>query len=413
MSTAAVFPAARVHSAPPAPAPYIAIGTPAYRQVSLALFLAGFATFSLLYCVQPLLRDFARDFHCGAAASSLSLSLATSALALAIMAAGALSQMLPRRALMATSMILAALCNLAVAGATNWPLLLALRAAEGLALGGVPAVAMAYLAEEVDPADLGKAMGLYVAGTALGGMIGRIGMGLMLGLGSWRMAMAAMGAIDLAAALGFAVLLPASRHFTVQRGVVLADHLRIWRGQVAQGMLLRLFLIGFALMGTFVALFNYTGFRLAAAPYHLSESVIGLIFLSYLSGIVTSPMAGHAADRFGRRGPLAVALGVLLAGIALTLAPGLVPITLGILLITIGFFSAHAIASGWVGRLAGRAKGHGSSLYMLFYYLGSSVMGTMGGTMWQHWGWPGVAAMTGALALAGLVLALSLVDRDA
>jgi MFS transporter, YNFM family, putative membrane transport protein len=392
-----------------APAPHIAIGTPAYRQVSLALFLAGFATFSLLYCVQPLLSEFARDFHRNAASSSLSLSLSTSALALAIMAAGVLSQALPRRALMGASMVLAALCNLAVAGATSWPLLLGLRTIEGFVLGGVPAVALAYLAEEVDPADLGKAIGLYVAGTALGGMIGRIGMGLMMGFGSWRLAMATMGTVDLAAALGFAALLPASRHFAPRR-TELADHLRIWRGLAGQSALLRLFLVGFALMGTFVALFNYTGFRLAGAPYHLSQTVIGLMFLSYLSGIVASPIAGHAADRFGRRLPLAGAMAVLLAGIALTLAPGLVPIALGILLITVGFFSAHAIASGWVGRLAGQAKGHGSSLYMLFYYLGSSVMGTLGGALWQHWAWPGVAAMAGVLALGGLMLALSLRD---
>jgi len=150
------------------------------RRMSLALFLGGFSTFSLLYCVQPLLPTFARAFGLSPAQSALALSLSTATLAAAILLAGGAAQRLNLKSLMFGSMVLAAACNLAAALAPTWPLLLAARAAEGLLLGGVPAVAMTYLAEETDPADLAAAMGLYVAGTAFGGMAGRVGMGLLL-----------------------------------------------------------------------------------------------------------------------------------------------------------------------------------------------------------------------------------------
>lgn len=397
--------------ADPAPSSGFTRGSAAYRRASIALFLAGFATFSLLYCVQPLLPEFTRDYGISPAQSALALSLTTGALAFAIFLSGALSQMLPRRSLMFGSMALAALCNVLAALAPTWPMLLAVRFLEGAVLGGVPAVAMAYLAEEVHAGDLGKAMGLYVAGTAFGGMMGRVGMGLLVELGSWRMAMATLGVLGLAAAGGFALLLPASVRFTVRPGFDGREHARTWAGHLAHRDLWRLFAIGFVLTSIFVTLFNYAGFRLSAAPFSLGQTAISLIFLSYITGIFVSPWAGHLADRFGRRKPLALALATMAVGAAITIPPNLPLMTLGILLVTVGFFAAHAIASGWIGQLAGAAKGHASSLYLLFYYLGSSITGTAGGWFWQHGGWLGVAALTGTLALVGMLLALTIGTR--
>jgi YNFM family putative membrane transporter len=56
----------------------------------------------------------------------------------------------------------AALLNLVSSVAPTWEVLLVVRSLEGLVLGGVPAVAMAYLSEEIPPDRLGRAMGLYV-----------------------------------------------------------------------------------------------------------------------------------------------------------------------------------------------------------------------------------------------------------
>lgn len=388
-------------------------GTPAYRRTSLALFLAGFSTFSLLYCVQPLLPEFARDFNVGPAVSSLALSLSTGALAISIFVMGALSQALPRRGLMFASMAMAATCNLLSGFASWWPLLLTFRLLEGIALGGVPAVAMAYLAEEIHPRDLGRAMGLYVSGTAFGGMAGRVGMGVLTDIGSWRQAMAAISIIDLIAAAGFAMLLPASRRFVPHDRFQLRGHLPIWLGHLRHPALLRLFITGFVLTSVFVTLFNYAGFRLSAPPYNLGQTAISMIFLTYISGIFTSSMAGHLADRVGRRIPATAALGLMGLGVVATMADALWIVILGILMVTIGFFAAHSIASGWVGRLAGAAKGHAASLYLLFYYVGSSVIGSVGGWFWQHLGWGGICALTGALALIGMGLTFSITEDAA
>ena len=381
-------------------------GAPA--RVVVAFFLAGFSTFSLLYCVQPLLPVFARDFRVGPAESSLALSLATSALAVSILCAAAVSEAFGRRGLMFVSMATAAGLNAAAALAPGWTALLACRAAEGLALGGVPAVAMAYLAEEIEPKALGAAMGVYVGGTALGGMSGRLVTGVLTDLWGWRAALGGIGAAGLLAALGFLALLPPSRNFAPRRGLGAGYHVRAWLGHLGEPAMLLLYAVGFLAMGAFVAVYNYAGFRLTRPPFALSQTELGFIFTAYLFGVAASWAAGPLGGRFGRAGVMTAALITAAAGAALTLAPSLPAVIGGIVLVTIGFFGAHSTASAWVGRLGVQHKGHATSLYLLAYYAGSSLIGSVGGWFWSAAGWPGVVGFVLALLALALAAALAL-----
>ncbi|RKP51917.1 MFS transporter [Pararobbsia silviterrae] len=387
--------------------------SPAYLRISIALFLAGFATFSLLYCVQPLLPAFAAEFGMGAAQSSLALSVSTGALAIAIVCAVGVSERAGRKSLMFASMAVASVCNLLVAVVPGWHAILLMRCLEGFTLGGVPAVAMAYLAEEIHPKGLGLSMGLYVGGTAFGGMIGRVGMSFLADFFSWRTAMITIGVIDLCVAFAFVAMLPASRNFVPRAGVSVAQHLRLWRGHLAHGRLPAVFAIGGLVMGIFVTVYNYAGFRLMAAPYHLNASQTGLIFSAYIFGIVASSGAGALADRLGRGPVLIGGIVVTALGLALTMCMPLLSVIAGISAITIGFFISHSVASGWVGQMASGAKGHASSLYLLAYYLGSSILGSCGGWFWQNGGWPHLIAFTSALLVVCLALAVYLVKQSA
>ena len=149
-------------------------GEPEFSRTTLALFSAGFATFALLYCVQPLMPVFARDFQVSAAQSSLSLSLTTGLLAPTLIVAGTISEARGRVPLMLASLFTSALLVIACAFAQRWGVLLALRALAGISFAGLPAVSMAYLSEEMHPSSIGLAMGLAISGNGLGGMIGRL-----------------------------------------------------------------------------------------------------------------------------------------------------------------------------------------------------------------------------------------------
>ncbi|MGI2033861.1 MFS transporter [Rhizobium panacihumi] len=379
---------------------WIIDGSPEFRRATFALFLAGFASFSLIYCVQPLLPEFPTEFGVNPATASLALSLTTGSLAISILLSGMFAQRTTRRDLMFVSMLMAALCNILAASTENWEWLLAARALEGFVLGGVPAVAMAYLAEEVGPASLGKAMGLYVGGTAFGAMIGRVGMGLVSAYTSWQVAMYILGTACILAAIGFRMLLPPSRNFKPQ-SMPFSKHQALWMLHLKNPELLRLFFIGAMLTSVFTTVFNYCAFRLAAPPYGLGRTAISMIFLTFAFGIIASSYGGMLVDRFGRRRMLLIAFPAILAGVLLTLASSVIAIVLGISIITIGFFIGHSAASSGVGANAGLAKGHASALYLLAYYGGASIAGWAGGWFWIHAGWTGVVMLTAGCAIAG------------
>jgi len=362
------------------------------------------ATFALLYCVQPLMPVFGTVFHVGPLASSLSLSVTTGFLAFAMLVASALSEVVGRKPMMVTSLLASALLALGAALAPSYTALLVTRGLMGLTLSGLPAVAMAYVAEEMHPQATGLAMGLYIAGNAIGGMTGRLLSGALAEEFSWRVA---LGAIAIEGLVCGALLwrsLPASRHFSA-RPLHAATLARACLRHLRNPVLPWLFAEGFLLMGAFVAVYNFIGYRLLAPPYSLSQTAVGLIFSVYLAGVVSSAVMGNLARRAGKLAVMAGNIALMFAGLGLTLAQPLAAVVGGIAVLTAGFFGAHAVASAWVASGAKENRAQASSLYLFSYYAGSSVFGSAAGIAWSKAAWPGVAGLVAALLVAGLAVA--------
>jgi len=383
----------------------ISAGTPEFRRTTLALFSAGFATFALLYCVQPLMPIFARDFHVGAAESSLSLSLTTGLIAPAMIVAGAISEAHGRKPIMIASIFGSSILTIACAFATHWKTFLVLRAISGIAFAGLPAVSLAYLSEEVNPGSLGLAVGLLIGGNGLGGMVGRLVTSLIADALSWRYALGVIGVCGLVAAVIFARSLPPSRHF-VPRPPHVGHMLRIFGEQLRDPNLVPLFAIGFLVMGAFVTSYNYVTYLLIDPPYSLSHAAVGFIFVVYIVGIFASAYIGSRADKVGRERMLLLMTFVMLAGVGLMALRPLWSIVVGIATLTFGFFGGHSVASSWVGVRAKTAKAQAAALYLFCYYMGSSIAGAVGGTFWDKWRWTGVTLFVAAMLVAMLGAAL-------
>ncbi|HDU5303987.1 MFS transporter [Klebsiella quasipneumoniae] len=392
------------------PDQFIKRGTPQFMRVTLALFSAGLATFALLYCVQPILPVLSNEFGVSPASSSISLSISTAMLAVGLLFTGPLSDAIGRKPVMVTALLLAACCSLLSTMMTSWHGILIMRALIGLSLSGVAAVGMTYLSEEIHPSFVAFSMGLYISGNSIGGMSGRLLTGVFTDFFGWRVALAVISGFALAAAIMFWRILPESRHFrpiSLRPKTLLINFRLHWRDR---GLPL-LFIEGFLLMGAFVTLFNYIGYRLMMSPWSLSQAVVGLLSVAYLTGTWSSPKAGAMTVRYGR-GPVMLGFtGVMLCGLLMTLFSSLWLIFIGMLLFSAGFFAAHSVASSWIGPRARRARGQASSLYLFSYYLGSSLAGTLGGVFWHRYGWNGVGGFIALLLLAALVTGTCLYRR--
>ncbi|KWX23423.1 major facilitator transporter [Mycolicibacterium wolinskyi] len=381
-------------------------GSSDYRRLLAALFCAGVATFAQLYSPQAVLPLIARDLGTGAADTALAVSAATIGLAIGVIPWAALADRIGRVQVMTISVAAATVLGLLVPFSPSYQLLLCGRFLEGLVLAGVPAVAVTYLTEEINAGHAARAAGTYVAGTTIGGLAGRLVTGPVAEYAGWRVGVLIVAVLCGLAALAFVKLAPPAQGFTPTRnqrdlGRRLLVNLRSPRQLV-------LFSQAFLLMGGFVAIYNFLGFRLMAAPFHLPQTVVSLVFLAYLAGTWASARAGAEATRFGRRTVMVASIVTMIAGVAITLSNNIVAVLVGLVVATAGFFGAHAIASGWVGVAAGNSKAQASSLYNLFYYGGSSAVGWFGGLAFDAAGWPAVAGtVMGLAALAG-ILALTL-----
>lgn len=378
-----------------------------YRRITLSLFAAGMTTFVAMYAAQAVLPALSDAFDVSPAGSALAVSATTGALALAIIPASALSERFGRVRVMTASALLTVVIGLALPWVGSFEVLIVLRAVQGIALAGVPATAMAYLAEEVHAADLGAAMGRYIAGTTIGGLAGRIVAALTLDLSTWQWALEAAAVVSLVFTLVFVRCAPASVYFRAQP-VGIRTTTRALLGHLGNARLVGLFATAFLLMGGFVSLYNLLGYRLLAGPFNLSQALVGLVFLMYLSGTVSSAAAGRLSDRFGRASVLLCSELVALVGLLLTWTTALPVVLLGVLLFTAGFFAAHAVASGWVSRIAHAHRAEASSLYLLAYYAGSSVLGAVAGFAYSGAGWSGVIAYIGAAFVLAILIAVTL-----
>ena len=390
-----------------APVPGIRRGTPEFLRANIAFFLSAFSVFASLYAVQPLLPMFAQYWVRDAGTASLALSVTTATMAVALIPASLLADRLGRRRLIVGALLITAFLGALLPFAQVWWQLLTIRTLMGVSLAGIPAVAMVYLSEEMDPDALGFSMGLYIGGTALGGMAGRVISGILSDLLGWRLGTGILAAMIVLAALAVAVLLPQPRN-SARDAIRLPELWRRCRASFDDAALPWLFASSFLLMGSFVTLYNYAGFRLALPPYLLSHSAISAIFLVYLLGSASSTWAGGLSQRLGRRKVFWVLVAIMGGGVALTAVPTTWVIILGLAISTMGFFAAHGIASAWVTRRARIGKAQASALYLVAYYLGASILGTLGGYAWTAWAWPGVLLISGGAAFLALLVALKL-----
>ncbi len=379
----------------------ISIKTRAWWRATLALCLGSFLVFINLYVPQPLLPDLQQTYGISTLAVSFVMSAATLSLAGALLVFGPLSDAIGRESIMRYSLLLAGSVSLALAFAPNFATLLTLRLVQGFLLGGLPAVAIAWMGDEFDKTALLGAVGLYIGANSLGGISGRVVGGIAADIGGAPAAFLTVGAVTLVGGTVFWRLLPRSRAFTPKPFRVATAAADLYR-HLRTPVLLGAYALGGINFMVFINQYSYITFRLADAPYSLAASSLGLIFLTYLSGTLGSMMSGRLAARFSAARCMMLGVVILMVGTAITRAESLVLIILGLTVNAFGFFLAHSLASSWVGRNAQRARGSASALYLVFYYTGASLGGFWLEPFWLWGGWAGVTL--GSWLLFGVTL---------
>jgi YNFM family putative membrane transporter len=373
------------------------------RTRTAAVVLAGFCAFLTLFAPQPLLPLLAKAFGTSAAAVGWVVTVSTVAVAISAPLTGAVADRFGRKSVIVTAAFLLAVPTLLAGASTSLPQLLFWRFWQGILTPGIFAVTIAYITEEWDQ-GAGAAMSSYVGGTVMGGFAGRMVAALAASEFTWRWAFFSLGALNLLGGVAIWAWLPASRHAARQHHQA-SGAVAMWR-HLRNPRLLSTFTVGFCVLFTLLATFNYVNFYLAAAPFHLGTAALGLLFTVYLVGAFVTPVAGRWIDRIGHRYTLALAFGFGILGISLTLVQSLPAVILGLALCSTGVFIGHSSASSYIGTAAEESRAAAVGLYVMFYYVGGSAGSALSGVMWNSGGWPACVALVASVQVVTIIIAL-------
>ncbi|MDF0535693.1 MFS transporter [Shewanella sp. A32] len=370
-----------------------------------ALCVASIGIYINLYMMQGMLPLIAEHFHVSTARSTLVLSVTSFTLAFSLLIYAVISDRIGRHKPIVWSLWALALSNLLLIYVDSFNGLVAVRLLQGVLLASLPAIAMAYFKEQLQPQTMLKAAAVYITANSFGGIVGRLLGGALSQYLDWQSAMWVLLVVSM---IGVAItqwLLPSTdsatkrehraRHWQFsQEGLI--DLRGFWRHLQDSQMRLA-YIIGGVTFMMMVNQYSFIQLRLMDEPYDWSRFQATLIFLCYSSGTIASYFTARWISRHGQLPLFKISLLLMLSGTLLTLVENQITICIGFLLSSCGFFVTHSCCNSFVAMRANRHRAKATSLYLCFYYFGAAMGGPYLMMFWHHNAWQGI--VVGSLLL--------------
>ncbi len=369
--------------------------------------LTAFLTVVDLFATQAILPTLTVAYGVTPAAMGFAVNASTIGMAVAGLGVALFSSRINRRRGILVSLILLSIPTALLAVAPDLVTFTALRIVQGVFMSSAFTLTLAYLAEQCSAEDSASAFAAYITGNVASNLVGRLISAAVadhfgLAPNFYVFALLNLGG----AALVYYTLTQATP--MAASGPMKQSPIASWAEHLRNGPLRATFAIGFFILFAFIGTFTYVNFVLARDPIALGPMALGFVYFVFLPSILTTPIAGRIALRFGARPTFWGSLGIAGIGLPLLLLPSLPAVMGGLALVGVGTFFAQATATGFVGRAATTDRGSASGIYLACYFLGGLVGSAVLGQVFDRFGWAAcVSGIAVALGLAAL-LALKL-----
>jgi predicted MFS family arabinose efflux permease len=371
---------------------------------SLVIGLVAFLTVIDLFAAQAILPSLARAYDVAPAAMGLAVNASTFGMAAGGLAVAFFSRRINRRLGVLMSLAILAIPTSLLAIAPDLTTFTALRVVQGVCMSTAFALTLAYLGERCSAADGAAASAAYITGNVASNLFGRLMAAAVadhLGLPASFLMLAALNLSGAVIVYFWLARTPQMKDVGADMGgaaqrsplAALAMHFRTPELRAAFG-------IGFCILFAFIGTFTYVNFVLVREPLSVSMMGIGFVYFVFLPSIITTPIAGSVAQRFGTQTTLKASLGLAAIGLPLLLLPNLAAVLVGLALVGVGTFFAQATATGFVSRAAASDRGSASGIYLASYFFGGLVGSAVLGQLFDRLGW---AACVGGIGVSLLV----------
>ena len=367
--------------------------------------LIAFLTVVDLFATQAILPSLTRAYGVSPAAMGTAVNASTMGMAAAGMLVALFGLRIERRRAIVASLVLLSIPTALLAVAPGLGTLTALRIAQGLFMSAAFTMTLAHLGEQCSARDAAGAFAAYITGNVASNLIGRVLAAAIVDHAGLAVNFMVFASLNLLGALLV--------YATIGRAPPMASEGRSgaapmagWVQHLRNGALRTSFGIGFLILFVFIGTFTYVNFVLVREPLRLGMMQLGLVYLVFLPSIFTTPLAGHAARRWGTRPTLVGALAIAGVGLPILVLPSLSCVLVGLVLVGAGTFFAQATVTGFVSRAATTDRAAASGIYLACYFLGGLVGSAVLGQLFDRLGWGAcVAGIGAALAIATILAA--------
>ncbi|MDO5769639.1 MAG: MFS transporter [Psychrobacter sp.] len=369
----------------------------------MTLMLIGVFAFLQVYSIQSILPVLMIDFRASEVQVGMVVGATVFAVALMSPFLGMLSDAVGRKQIIVGAILFLALPTALIASSSSIEALGVWRFLQGLSVPGITVVTIAYIGEEFEGLTVAELMSYYVAGSVLGGFLGRFILGHLHEWIGWRSAYYAMAALTVAGAMWVARTLPASQHFIPSPKF--RDALQTLRRHMTNRYVVSASLLGFCVLFSLVGCFTFINLHLAGAPYQLSTGNLANIFAVYLIGVVITPLSTQIVRRFGSARTIIAAVMMSMTGVLFTLASPLWLIVLGLTVMSSGVFITQSATISYIATNVKEGRSLASGLYYMAYYAGGTVGAWACGLAFAQGDWAWTVWVLVAVQIMALLIA--------
>lgn len=369
--------------------------------VRCAIFLVGVFAFLQVYAIQAILPVLMQALRVNAAQMGISVGMTITAIALISPVMGLISDRFGRKRLVVGALFGLAIPTFLLATADSWLWLNALRFAQGLCVPAMTVVILAYLGEEF-PHATSRLTAIYVAGTVLGGFLGRFLLGCLTAFVGYQAGFAVMAVLTLAGAIWVTLALPPSQAFVASTNVAHTKH--IFLRHLSTKALLASCGLGACVLFSLVGCFTFINLHLADSPYRLNSHELANLFSVYLVGVVITPLSSRLSQWLGSQTTMTAAILFSMVGLILTLLVPLYAVIIGLVVMSLGVFVTQAATLSHITSHLHEGRSLGLGLYYMAYYAGGSIGAWLCGVAFGLGAWQAVVALIALVQMIALVI---------
>ena len=357
-----------------------------------------------VYFAQPLLDSMAQSLGVASSMIGIVVTATQVGYALGLLFIVPLGDLVNRKRLILTQVMLSAVALAAVGAAQQWLALLGAMIVMGL-LAVVVQVLVAYAAVLATPSQRGQTVGTVTSGIVLGILLARFTSGLIADIAGWRTVYFVSSGLMLtiAAVLWKVVPVTAPPRHQDSYLALIKSVFKLFiteRTLRARGLLALLIFAAFSVLWTSMVL------PLSAPPLSLSHTAIGMFGLAGVAGALAARRAGRWADQgFGQR-VTGISLGLLtLSWLPITFAEtSLIALVCGVVLLDFAVQAVHVTNQSLILAARPDAQSRMVGAYMCFYSVGSALGAAAATQVYALWGWIAVSLLGALISATALVL---------